>query len=528
MDKKFFCSKSSPVVQTKAGKIRGFYFDGIYNFWGVRYATAKRFEMPQPVEPWEDIKDALAYGLVCPLLNEPTPGDEVSVPHRFWPAGEDCLNLDVWTNTIDPEAKKPVMVWFHGGGYSAGSAIEHIAYEGDNLARKHDVVMVGVNHRLNAFGHLDVSAFGEKFKNSVNVGIADLVASLEWVRDNIAQFGGDPDNVTIFGQSGGGGKVTTLGQSPAADGLYHKAIVMSGVFPKNFGAAAAEVDPEEFVKHIMKDLRVETIEELQRVNFRLFIMAVNRAQRFFGKKGQIVSWAPHANYWYVGDPLQVGFRKGYKQIPTIVGTCFSEFTGAPTEKEKAEMTVDEQKEYVFAKYGKEKGEELLALYEKVYPGKNLCYAAGIDYLTRPASVEYVRLKSEGEHAPAYEYLFDAEFDFDNGRTAWHCADIPFFFANAERIPYCYSTPNCEDLNRMMAESFTNFAKTGNPDAEGMPHWECSDGVHVPSMVFGKETTLRVDHDKELLELARKITPPFTFGSRKPQDDEEEEGRSWIY
>ena len=230
MEHSFTSTRDAVVVQTRQGKLRGFYYDDVFNFWGVRYARARRFHMPVPPESWEGVRTAMAYGHVSPLLEDPIPDFELTVPHRFWPEGEDCLNLNIATPTLDTNAKKPVMVWFHGGGFSDGSAIAHIAFEGDNMARNHDVVMVCVNHRLNAFGFLDLSMYGDEYKNSGNVGIADLVAALQWVQENIQAFGGDPNNVTIFGQSGGGGKVNALGQSPAADGLFQKAIVMSGVF----------------------------------------------------------------------------------------------------------------------------------------------------------------------------------------------------------------------------------------------------------------------------------------------------------
>ena len=206
----FVCSKTDPVVETKAGKVRGFRLNTTYAFHGIHYAEADRFQMPQPVKPWKGIKNALAYGYVCPLLKQDEPNMEVLVPHRYWPQDEHCQNLNVWTQSLDPGAKKPVMVWLHGGGFSAGSAIEHVAYEGDHLSEFGDVDVVSVNHRLNILGYLDLSPFGEKYKNSANAGNADMVAALQWVHDNIAAFGGDPENVTIFGQSGGGMKVATL------------------------------------------------------------------------------------------------------------------------------------------------------------------------------------------------------------------------------------------------------------------------------------------------------------------------------
>ena len=293
--KEFVMSKTSPIVSTPKGKLRGFLFDGVNHFYGIRYAKAKRFQMPQPVEPWDGVRDAGSYGMNCPVLNEPMPAGEVMIPHRFWPSSEHCQYLNVWTTDCDPSAKKPVMFWIHGGGYSAGSAIEQVCYDGFNLAKKDDVVVVTVNHRLNAFGYLDMSDFGDKYKNSVNVGMADLVEALRWVRDNISCFGGDPENVTIFGQSGGGGKVTVLGQIPEAEGLFHKMIVMSGVIPSN--DFASDCTPKELVLEILKNLRIEEkdAEKLEKVPVPQFIWAVNKACKAMERQGKRVNWTPVPN-----------------------------------------------------------------------------------------------------------------------------------------------------------------------------------------------------------------------------------------
>ena len=525
MEKKFFCSADAPVVKTKAGAYRGYYFDGIYHFLGMRYATAKRFEMPKEPEPFEGIRDALAYGKICPLLEDPSPSDEIIVPHRFWPMSEDCLNLNVWTKSLNEEEKLPVMVWFHGGGFFSGSAIEHIAYEGDNLARK-DVVLVSVNHRLNVFGHLDMSSFGEKYKNSVNAGIVDLLYSLRWVKENIARFGGDPENVTIFGQSGGGEKVTTLGQAPEADGYFQKAIIMSGIFPDH--EIYPEAEPRELVLEILNalKLREEDVDELQEVPVPVLIAAVNKAIRAVGKRGKTVQWRPHQNEWYVGDPMVVGFREEYKKIPTMVGTVYSEFVTAPTPKDKKVMTEEEKRAWLQEKYG-ENTDRLIETWKKVYPDRDICYAAAADLLSGPASMDYIRTKSEGEHAPNYAYLFVQDFDYDNGRPAWHCADIPFCFNNASRIPYTYSIPNGEELNQVMSDAYVNFARTGCPDAEGLPKWEQVSPDVAWRMVFGSKNECRADHDKELIALLQEIEPaPFEF-DHSPKDDEDEE-KAWIY
>ena len=180
------CTKTDPVVETKAGKLRGFQLDGTYAFHGVKYADAKRFHQPTPVEPWEGIKNALAYGYVCPMLQQDQPSNELMVPHRYWPLDENCQYLNIWTQHLDPNAKKPVLVWLHGGGFAAGSSIEHIAYEGENMSKYGDVVVISLNHRLNILGYLDLSPFGEEYKNSGNAGNADMVAALQWIHENLS------------------------------------------------------------------------------------------------------------------------------------------------------------------------------------------------------------------------------------------------------------------------------------------------------------------------------------------------------
>lgn len=223
----FSCSADAPLVRTTGGSVRGYRFDGLDIFKGIPYARARRFHAPEQAA-WDGVLDATSYGYVCPLLEMPKPNGEMLVPHRYWLMDEACQNLNIWTPALD-DARRPVLVWLHGGGYYAGSSIEQIAYEGENMARLGDCVVVSINHRLNILGYLDLSDFGAEYANSGNAGGDDIIAALRWVRDNIAAFGGDPGNVTVFGQSGGGAKVTTLLQTPAADGLFHKGIVMSGV-----------------------------------------------------------------------------------------------------------------------------------------------------------------------------------------------------------------------------------------------------------------------------------------------------------
>jgi len=233
-----------PVVQVQGGKLRGFRDGKSTIFLGIPYAEAERFELPKPVTPWEGIKSAQAWGPVSPIPNMTEPGiDEFVFPHRYWLENEHCQVLNIWTQDLTPAARKPVMVWMHGGGFTNGSSMESYAYEGKNLSEFGDVVVVSLNHRLNIIGTLDLSAYGPQYAQSRYTGTADLVSALQWVHDNIESFGGDPGNVTIFGQSGGGSKVARMMHTPVAKGLFHKVICESGG-----GEVMTESDPAKNIK----------------------------------------------------------------------------------------------------------------------------------------------------------------------------------------------------------------------------------------------------------------------------------------
>ncbi|MBR4479592.1 MAG: carboxylesterase/lipase family protein, partial [Bacteroidales bacterium] len=244
-------SAAASTVQTKSGPVAGYVDNGVFIYKGIPYAKAERFMPAEDPDPWTEVRASRAYGPTCPQRARAGWYDDNQAFAMHWDDGfpdEDCLRVNVWTAGIKDGAKRPVMVWLHGGGFSAGSGQELISYDGTNLARDHGVVVVSLNHRLNTLGFLDLSAFGGKYGHTGNLGMLDIVKALEWVRDNISAFGGDPSNVTIFGQSGGGGKVSTLMAMPSAKGLFHKAIVQSGSitnlmdpkYSRRIGAATVE------------------------------------------------------------------------------------------------------------------------------------------------------------------------------------------------------------------------------------------------------------------------------------------------
>ena len=509
MSRKFICTPDFPVAETPSGKIRGYQLDDIFVFHGIKYANAKRFQMPTKIEPWEGIKDALGYGYTCPTIREERCGQEVTTPHRYWPKDEACQYINVWTSTLDQNAKKPVMLWLHGGGFADCSAIELACTDGTAMARWGDVVMVSLNHRLNILGFLDVSAYGEQYANSGNAGLADLVIALEWIRDNIAAFGGDPGNVTIFGQSGGGGKVCSLLQCPAADGLFHKAIVHSGIHVRR-----ARPDAETskiLVGKMLEYLGIGTdeMEKFENVPYKTLVEAYNAVTPAMREAGYAVDgWAPLANGYYQGYARLDGFYEHAKTVPTMVGSCFAEFSRHPDLYKKYDLTKEEIMVYLTERYGDD-AEKLAELFEKAYPEKSLMDLLVLDAHVRYGSLDHIEKRSEFTQAPVYSYMFSLEFPFDNGKPAWHCAELPYIFHNTALIPVCQQE-GVEKLEEEMAGAWAAFAHTGNPNHEGMAYWPAYTPETRETMVFCEKSAPRSDFDRELIALAKKHSLGFTI------------------
>ncbi len=511
MARKFVCTRTGPVVQTKAGKLRGFQMDSTYIFQGIEYAWAERFQAPRPVRPWEGVKDALSYGYVCPLLHQEQPNGEVMVPHRYWPMSEHCQNLNVWTQSLDPGAKKPVMVWLHGGGFSSGSAIEQQAYDGENLSKYGDVVVVSVNHRLNVLGYFDMEPYGEKYKNSCNAGNADLVAALQWVHDNIENFGGDSENVTVFGQSGGGMKVYTLMQTPAADGLFQKGIIMSGVLGKGF-VRETKTDSRPLVTAILKELGLEEkdAQKLETVPYADLAAAYEKVAPALRARGEYIGNSPVPNDFYVGDPRTVGFTGHAMTIPVMVGSVFGEFAFGPAVPTHNDLTEGEKAALIEKKY-KEHSGELIRLFRKAWPEKDLTCLLTVDSIFRSPSREFIECKAQCPESPTYSYLFAYDFSYDGGKTAWHCSDIPFAFHNAEMVPVCNEPGVTEKLEANVFGAYVSFARTGNPGHAGLPAWPACRPGEENVMIFDKECRVRTNFDKELISLHEKASPSWQFG-----------------
>lgn len=500
------------VLETTSGKLKGYFYDGEYIFKGIPYAYADRFQMPE-ASKWEGVKEATSYGFVCPLMSQDTPNGELLVPHRYWPQDEHCQNLNIWTKALDKEAGNPVVVWFHGGGYYAGSSIEQEAYDGFNMCMLGDVVVVSVNHRLNILGYLDLSPFGEKYRNSGNAGHADMVAALQWIHDNISLFGGDPDNVTVFGQSGGGCKVADLMQIEEADGLFHKGMIMSGVSDHNKGMLPAEKgNGQEIVMALLNELgwTKEEAAKLETVPYPQLAAAYAKVSPAIAAKGGYIGGAPQINDYYAGNPLDCGLREKAYDIPMLIGTVFGEFAAfAPAAFNKMELTEEEIAAEIRKVY-KEHTEEITEVFKKAYPDKVATDVLLVDRAMRQPSKRLAKMHAEGGKKNTYLYNFTLEFPFMYHKIAWHCSDIPFFFHNTDKVEICGMPGVSEKLESQMFEAFMAFVRTGNPGHSGLPAWPEVTAQQEPTMIFDRACEVRMNYDDALYERIDSILPPFNM------------------
>lgn len=505
-------SSDKAIVQTESGKVGGYIENGMYIYKGIPYAKAERFMPPVAPDKWEGIHSSRSYGPTCPQ------GKRMgwySDEHAFafnWDDGypdENCLRVNIWTPGINDGKKRPVMVWLHGGGYAAGSGQELPSYDGANLAKKGDVVVVTLNHRLNVLGFLDLSAFGEKYAKSGNAGLLDLVAALQWVNKNIASFGGDASNVTIFGQSGGGGKVSTLLATPSAEGLFHKAIVQSGSMLRTMESKYSRRIGAAMVEEL--GLKPSEIDEIQKLPYETLLAAGEKAiakvRAEADKEGVssfIFGWAPTVE----GDvlpaqPFDPQAPAQSKNIPLMIGTTLHEFTTSTYVPAFRSVTKEKAVEFLQKKYGN-RTEEFLKAFEKAYPDYQPIDLIDIDLIFRPSAVEQAKLKAAQQGAPVYMYMFAWESPVLDGMfRSTHCMEIPFVFNNVVRhASMTGGGAEAQALGEKMSNAWLNFARTGNPNAEDLPTWEPYTIEKGATMYFNNTSEIKNNHDKELLEIVR--------------------------
>ncbi|MCF0174850.1 MAG: carboxylesterase/lipase family protein [Bacteroidales bacterium] len=511
-------SNSLGVVSTESGKVAGYVENGMFIFKGIPYAKAERFMAPVPADKWEGVRSCRHFGPTAPQgVRTGYAADEIAFAFDWDDgySGEDCQRLNIWTPGVNDGKKRPVMVWLHGGGYSAGSGQELPSYDGANLAAKGDVVVVSLNHRLNVLGFLDLSAFGEKYAESGNAGLLDLVAALKWVNANIEGFGGDPTNVTIFGQSGGGGKVSILSATPSANGLFHKAIVQSGSTLRTMESNLSRKIGIATVKEL--GLRASELDKIAEVPYERLLEAGNKAiakvkdeyTRQGGSASLLFGWAPTVDGNVL--PAQPYDGKGPQQsidIPMIIGTVLNEFAASVYVPQLRNLSQEQAEAMVRANYG-DYADNYLAAFKECYPNYQPNDLVDYDTMFRLGSVKQANVKYAQGGAPVWMYVFAWQSPvLDGSLKSTHCMEIPFVFNNARvHAAMTGGGEQAVSLADRMSQAWINFARTGNPNGsgiDGVPQWDPYTPEGGATMWWDNECELKHNHDKALLEVAESI------------------------
>jgi para-nitrobenzyl esterase len=504
------------VAKTQYGKVRGYIEDGVLNFKGVPYGAStggeNRWLPAKPPAPWDGELPALIYGANCPQrLHTWTPEQTFLFQWTDGWQSEDMLKVNIWTSSLT--GSRPVMVYFHGGGYTFGSAYELASQDGAQMARHHDVVSVTVNHRLNILGFLDLSEFGgPAYADSANVGMTDLVAALQWVRNNIANFGGDPTRVMIYGQSGGGSKVTTLLGMPSAQGLIHRASAQSG----GGGNPPSAEQSRELTKRLIAQLGVKEMADLQKMDWarlndagNAVVAAINPPPGPAAGPIPPTGSAPRVGFGPTVDGRLITMRSFFegapaisKDVPMLIGSVSEEgnrMSSRPTEADWMKTLTQS--------YGETKAVAIAAALKRAYPNKSIrtlsymCSGAGLNGLgIRNNVTRMATMKHAQKAAPAYAWYFTWQSPMLEDAGAWHTAELAFCFDNTARASQgTGNTPEAQALARKMATAWANFARTGNPSQPGLP-WPAFAPDRCPTMVFDNACRMVDDPDAEARKL----------------------------
>ena len=466
------------IAQTEYGKVRGFILRGIHQFLGIPYGAdtsgKNRFMPPQKPVPWNDIKPTIWWGNSAPQVMEKRYANAYSSFVDHWnydDVSEDCLKLNIWTPALD-KANRPVIVWLHGGGFVNGNGIEQDGYHGENLSRMGNIVFCSVNHRLGALGYCCLSGVGGPL-SSGNAGNLDLVASLEWIKNNIAQFGGDPNNVTIIGQSGGGAKVTTLMNMPAAKGLFHKAVALSGSSLIGINKDYAEKLGAKVLEEA--GFKIGEFEKLQQMPWLEFIQIANRTVAKFSEEAKKMG-IQREGFSPVSDGIHLSsepfFTGGMSEdIPLMINTTFHEWTPSRSDAGLEKVTWEEITEKLSARFG-EKSSLIVSAYKKQFPTASPVEIWALILSNRKNAVAAADAKSKNGKAPVYLSWFGWQPPLFDGRMrAFHCIDICFWFYNTDLMfTHTGGGKRPRALSSKMASSFIQFVKTGNPNGGGLPEW----------------------------------------------------------
>jgi para-nitrobenzyl esterase len=491
-------------TDTAYGKVQGVQSAGVKEFKGIPYGAStagrNRFMPPKKPAGWKGVRECLAHGRISPQAPADLRSDYAMMIHwDYHPGGmgEDCLSLNIWTPGLKDGAKRPVLVSFHGGGFTTGSG-NAIGYDGAQLARFGDVVVVTVNHRLATFGYTHLADLGAppEFAYAGVTGIMDLVASLEWVRDNIENFGGNPHNVMIFGQSGGGAKTSTMLATPAAKGLFHRAAVQSGSLLKFMPKDRATQNAEALLKQL--GIPKSRIADLQKVSWQQLLEAQVAAGA--GAPGLGNGPVPDGKY-LTHDPFDPSAPGESAEIPLIVSTTLEDAALSLTNFNLSEADL---KTLIDKRY-KDRGSEILALYRKYYPEKSP-YLIQAMMLTdagfRRSAIKQAELKAAQGKGAIYMYQWEWPTPAFGGRYgAIHGLDVSGSFREAR------DGNDAARVADQLSSSWVAFARTGNPNNSRIPPWPTFDATTRATMIFGSPTQLENDPRGEIRSFWERMPPP---------------------
>jgi para-nitrobenzyl esterase len=493
------------VADTAYGRIRGLEMRGIKVFKGVPYGAstggANRFVPPMAPAKWAGVRDATAYGPSAPQAEPGTrrAASAIAVAAAGLPAeGEDCLVLNIWTPAVKDNRKRPVMFWCHGGGFATGSGSSPVT-DGANLARRGDVVVVSINHRLNVLGFSNLSSVGgSEFAASGDVGMLDIVRALEWVRDNIAEFGGDPGTVMIFGQSGGGRKVSTLLTMPSARGLFHRAVIESG-------ATLQLVEPEagaRVARELLSTLGIAPgqAKALQAVPLDRLMSAYFTVVRKMGVDQMTQGFSPAVDGRIVPQhpfhPVASAVSAG---VPVMLGSTRTELTSSAG-VEDFSMTDVAMRSRVRTLLGTH-ADRVLEVYGRANPGatpSDLYFLIASDHRYSGPVMKIAERRAALKGGPVYLYYFRWETPVDGGRLkSPHTIEIPFAFDNVDAAARLTgSGPDAKALADRVSDAWIAFARTGNPNTPKLPQWPAFDAAARPTMVIDAQSRVERDPLKE--------------------------------